>query len=514
MKHRFFRSVISSIFILALLSACAGGIPIPLLSTPTPAIPTPTAYQQALPPRLVETDPPLNTVIGHTSPITFYFNQAMNKSTVESAFAGLPDGTFTWKDEATLVYQPVQAYPPNSELKVTIASSIQTANGFGLQEPIELSFTVADYLRATNILPKQNATDADVQSAVIASFNQPVVPLGADQSSLAAAFSLSPSVKGSGEWINTSTFAFYPEPAMAGGTEYTLSLNPDLKTVTGVGLEGGAASAWTFTTSRPRVVSLEPVSDQKLPLDPEIRLTFNQPMNTVTVESYFKFSGPEGPLKGTFEWNDDDSVVTFRPGELLARNVGYILNVSAAAQSKGGMTLAEDYGTVLGTFDNFAVTEGNVDFGYVTFAFSSPLPQADYDEFVNVSPDVDNFSVSLSEDALSLYVYGNFLPETNYVIELAANLRDRWGQSLGDAFTLDFRTAPAPAMLTPQLFTSSTAFVRPDEPVLYAKAVNVSSADVTVAPLTIQDTSRCKIHMNSSRLMCQPNHPCSRISSP
>ena len=79
------------------------------------------------------------------------------------------------------------------------------------------------------------------------------------------------------------------------------------------------------------------------------------------------------------------------------------------------MTLGEDYGAVLNTFDNFAVTQGNVEFGYVTFTFSSPLPQGEYDKFVNVNPDVDNFSVSVAEDALSLFIYGNFLPETNYV---------------------------------------------------------------------------------------------------
>jgi hypothetical protein len=80
-----------------------------------------------------------------------------------------------------------------------------------------------------------------------------------------------------------------------------------------------------------------------------------------------------------------------------------------------------------------------------------------------------------------------FQPETNYEIEVDAKLRDRWGQSLGDPFIFSFRTAPAPAMLNVNLYASSTAFVRPDEPLLYAKAVNIQSADVTVAPLTLQE---------------------------
>src|ERR1043165_10259591 len=106
MKHRYFRSILSCIFIAAILSSCGGGLPLPILPTSTPALPTPTAYQQALPPRLVETDPPLNSMIGQTSPIAFYFNQAMNKSSVESAFTGLPEGTFTWNDEQTVTFKP------------------------------------------------------------------------------------------------------------------------------------------------------------------------------------------------------------------------------------------------------------------------------------------------------------------------------------------------------------------------------------------------------------------------
>ena len=42
-------------------------------------------------------------------------------------------------------------------------------------------------------------------------------------------------------------------------------------------------------------------------------------------------------------------------------------------------------------------------------------------------------------------------------------------------------------MLNVNVYNSGTAFVRPDDPALYAKAVNVQSADVTVAPLTLQE---------------------------
>ena len=121
----------------------AGTPAIPISSTSTPAIPTPTTFTQALPPA-VETDPPLGSVLGHQSPITFYFNQPVNKS--EFAFTGLPAGTFNWNDDATLVFTPTTLSAKHTST-VSIANSLQSANGFGMAEPVDLSFTVADYLR-------------------------------------------------------------------------------------------------------------------------------------------------------------------------------------------------------------------------------------------------------------------------------------------------------------------------------------------------------------------------------
>ena len=104
---------------------------------------------------------------------------------------------------------------------------------------------------------------------------------------------------------------------MAGGTEYIVSLNMELKTASGVGWSGAERLVWTFTTSRPSVVSLEPTVMELLPLDPEIKLTFNQPMDTASVESNFSFRGTEGTLPGKFSWNEEETTLAFVPEDLL-----------------------------------------------------------------------------------------------------------------------------------------------------------------------------------------------------
>ncbi|HEX5808507.1 MAG TPA: Ig-like domain-containing protein, partial [Anaerolineales bacterium] len=489
MKKR--RLTLNFLLLVALILTSCTGVPMPLpgFPTTTPAIPTPTSFQQTLPPGLVETDPPPGSVLGHRSPITFYFNQPVNKSSAENALTGLPAGMFTWNDESTLVFAPTQPYPPATTLEFSIASSLQSANGFGIVQPIELSFPVADYLRATNFLPKPDADDVDIDAAIAVSFNQPVVSLGGDTAAQPAAFSIEPPVKGNGEWINTSTYIFYPEPGMTGGTQYTVSLNPDLETVTGVRLAEGeeVQSTWQFTTSKPRVVQLEPSVMDSLSLDSEIKLTFNQPMDTESVESNFVFSGTEGILSGRFSWNKDNTEMTFNPDDLLGRDVGYILNLGATAESSGGLILGADYGAVFNTYGNFAVRDVKTEFGFTTFTFTSPLARANYDNFVSVNPPVDNLNVEPSEDSLRLDVFGDFVPDATYTFELSARIKDRWGQPLGDSFVVEIHTPPMPSMLNVPMYGWSLAFVRPDEPVLHANAVNISSTNVTVAPVSLQD---------------------------
>src|ERR671912_2853392 len=114
MKRRVTRTLNGFLLFAALLTSCAGTPVISISSTSTPVIPTPTTLTQALPPALVETDPPLGSVLGHQSPITFYFNQPVNKASAESSLSGLPAGTFTWNDDATLVFKPTQPYLPNT----------------------------------------------------------------------------------------------------------------------------------------------------------------------------------------------------------------------------------------------------------------------------------------------------------------------------------------------------------------------------------------------------------------
>ena len=75
-----------------------------------------------------------------------------------------------------------------------------------------------------------------------------MVALGADPAAHPPAFTIEPSVAGRGEWINTSTYIFYPEPAMAGADddgngEVQTQVQTPVRHATGA-IDPGDQSSW------------------------------------------------------------------------------------------------------------------------------------------------------------------------------------------------------------------------------------------------------------------------------
>ena len=188
------------------LGGCKKKTPTPTFTpvlTPTQIPATPTPLPPTLPPALVEVDPLPGSQITLVNPITFYFNQPMQRTSVEAALSGEPtlSGNFTWRDDSTLIFSPDAALLPDTPLTINIAASAQSIKGLALQAPISLSYTTSPYLELLQSLPADGSTDVDPTSAIVATFNQPIVALGADSASLPAGFTLTPSADGRGEWI-------------------------------------------------------------------------------------------------------------------------------------------------------------------------------------------------------------------------------------------------------------------------------------------------------------------------
>ncbi len=143
--------IISALILISLawsVEGCKKTTPTPIV-IPTTVPATPTKVPENLPPALVETDPLPGSQIALKNPITLYFNQPMQPTSVEAAVTGEPtlSGSFAWSDDATLTFTPDTPLLPDTPLTINIAATAQSAKGMALLQPISLSYTTSGYLK-------------------------------------------------------------------------------------------------------------------------------------------------------------------------------------------------------------------------------------------------------------------------------------------------------------------------------------------------------------------------------
>lgn len=478
----------------------APGAPVPAVSdsSPTP-MPSPTP----LPPALVESDPPPGSEIPLDAPITLYFNQPMDARSVEGSLSGQPilSGKFTWIRENALTFTPDTPFLPGSDLTLSVGANARSKNGLALLNPLTLSYRTVGYLRLTQALPEPGALDVNPTSAIVASFNRPVVALGSQDEE--APFTIEPASDGYGEWINTSTYVFYPQPALAGGVSYEVAINPELNGVDGSPLapeeEEGLASSWSFTTSLPELLSIDAsgetgASNSGVRLDAEVLLSFNQPMQVNSVEESFRLLDADSqPVPGQITPNEDLTEYTFRPESLLDHRAAYTAVLETGALDLGGAPIERQVSTVITTVPALGVegsepAEGGIlpTYSSIILRFSANLPPDGLERFFTFNPGVPNFYAYLDYDQKTLYLYGDFAPDTAYSLSISPDLPDAWNGNLGQPFNLNFRTAP----LEPAFsigYGMDVLFLTPQDASLPGQATNLTGLSYTLGSVPLDD---------------------------
>ncbi|GAB4536316.1 MAG: hypothetical protein Fur0018_26920 [Anaerolineales bacterium] len=459
--------------------------------------PPPTATPRAdLPPALIETDPPLGSEISPAQGITFYFNQPMQRTSVEAALRAENNiaGRFEWRDDATVTFYPQAPFTPESDLRLLLDTGAQAQNGKGLARPVPIRFRVAGPLRVTQRIPAPDSHDVSAYTAIVTAFNRPVVPLGADPASLPAAFTLDPPAQGRGEWLNTSTYIFYPQPGLLGGTTYRATLNPNLQSAAGTPLDN--ADSWSFHTTLPKVIAVQPDRQELLPLDAPITIQFNQPMDPASVEAALSIS--TAPALNT-SWDDTFSTLTLTPARPLQYGTRYTLTIDAAARSAGGTTLEGAYTTDWTTYPHLAATglaSSRIEvYESLSINLTAPLPKdlandrlADY---IHITPEVDSMNFWWYPDGrqIVLYINGSFSAMTEYTITLSPNLPDAWGGTLGApaSFTFQTEALPPTLYLTSPMFWSSVFLSTPSDEGVIVAAASLETIKMQVSPMPLKD---------------------------
>jgi uncharacterized protein YfaS (alpha-2-macroglobulin family) len=455
-----------------------------------PAIPTPTP--RPLPPDLVESEPFPNSEVGLDGSVIFYFNQAMDQTSVEAAFSGL-SGRINWVDDSTLIYTPNQPLTPAAQLNLQFDTQAQAANGLPLVEPINLVYRAVGYLNLAQSLPEDGSTAVEPSSAIVATFNRPVVPLGGDQDTLPPAFTLEPNAEGRGEWINTSSFVFSPEPSLAGGTEYTVRLNSDLTGVDGSPLE--IQQAWSFTTAVPKLMSVEPIDGtNNVRLDSDVILTFNQPMDPDSIVDEFRLLEAKNTrIRGEFTWNDDNTEFIFTPDNLLKRDRVYSISLSEKTLSGGGTQIGSENQSTFQTIPELAVIRSDPGdngqkeiYSSIAIEFNSPIKFKNALQFITLNPQVSDLEAFVDEEERTIWLSGYYEPDTAYTLTISPNLPDKWNSRLGQEFILNFRNKP----FDPSLMVatgSDVIFLTPEQSSITVQVTNLSDITYSLGEVPLED---------------------------
>ncbi len=444
---------------------------------------------------VVGSSPAVGQELGKQDPITVSFNQPVNCDTATAVFSITPAvaGQVTCDEsQSSLTFTPSADYAHSTAYTVTVSTALQAKSGGNLAENFTLALNGQGYLAITDVLPKDASSEIATDATITVIFNRPVVALvtAEEAAKLPSPITITPSAAGKGEWLNTSIYVFKPDPAFAGGTQYTVAVNPDLTAQDGATLE--KAFSWAFKTVSPAIVEVLPAPPGiDMPLDGSIQIRFNQPMNRATVEAAFSVTdqATKEPVKGTIEWADDSAGFRFKPDPLFKIDTVYDAVLRSGSQALRGGEAIRDSGTwsfstvplpgIIST-DPSDGSEGVYPYGSLTLYFASNMNLDTLKDKITIDPkpsrDPDYY---YSEYDHSYNVSFPVEPSTAYTVTIAAGMEDVYGNKINEPRTIHYTTGayePTFSLQTSGEVGFYSAYA--DETRLYLTHRNISRLDL------------------------------------
>jgi hypothetical protein len=422
----------------------------------------------------------------------------MDQPSVEAALRVEPsiERSVEWLDDATAQINVLSDLERDAVYELTVDHSARSAAGLSMEAPIELAFQTVGDLEVAQVVPQDGAVQVNPKSPITVVFNRPVVALEIDRQG-PNPLRFDPPLPGEGEWIDTSIYRFQPEGYLPGGIIQTVSIDSELQDYAGAVLP--EPYSWSFTATSPKIISVDPEdSVENVPLDTTVTLRFNQPMNTASVEQGFDVgSAQEGEISGTFEWNDENTTLTFTPSDLLGYDRLYrIFTVDFEAAS--GAVIPTDTTYFFNTVQQPDVLAHHPEQGDVKpydedlqIVFKSPMNPASVLEALQVTPELENLSTFWysynMRPKTSLEIHGDYQPGTSYTVTIDSTATDPYGTTLPEPFSLSFTTGDLPPQLSFSRYGNILTYTPAGAQQVEMNVRNMSRVDFQLYRLTMED---------------------------
>ncbi|MEJ5310377.1 MAG: Ig-like domain-containing protein [Anaerolineae bacterium] len=446
------------------------------------------------------------SAVANATAIKLYFDQPMDQASVVAAFRVTPplEGDFEWPDDATLVFRP-RALPAATRYRVTLGGDIRSAAGLPLSTELSFAFSTLTPLVVTHVAPSAGSLDARIDTPALIVFNRAVVPLTcvgkpaqADGECRALSLSFDPAVLGTGMWVETSVYRFDALRGWAAGRTYTATLAAGVVSVEGAALRDPLT--WSFSTASPVIRTSVPGEGQsQVPLETDIRVIFNTPMDQEITASVFSVSDETGAVvPGVITWEDNGAELVFTPLTNLNLGARYTVQVGARARAATSAPLENPqqwtFTTVLSpTLVSSVPRDGatGVDVAEpLRLTFAGALDVATLDRHIIITPTVENVYTNFDAAANVYYLSWNKQPQTEYCVLLKPGIADVYGNVITESRRSCFVTGDLPAFIGPAGSASAVTLDASQPSRLYFLLQNAGRVAFTLSEVAEPDFVR------------------------
>lgn len=445
---------------------------------------------ETIPPSVSSTAPENGLAdVSINSALTATFSEQMDPSTISTASFTLVDnssaslvaGTVSY-NVTTATFEPLSYLTVNWSYTAKLITTARDSAGNPLESEYSWSFTTGvesdfEHPSVSSTSPKNNATGVYVNSAITATFDEPM-----DASSLTTlTFLIEDSflvpVDGAVTYSGT-TATFMPYTLLDFTTSYTATIASDVTDTAGNNLP--LAYSWNFETgeeidnSPPAVMWTSPFdSATGVDIESVVTATFSEAVDssTVTTSTFKLKDSSNNPVSGNVYLSSTTAI--FTPYTSLLEGEDYTVKITTGVKDSAGNSLAEDYywsfttgylpdiifPSVSSIYPSDLVTNVPYDTSIIV-TFSEPMDGSTIttdniildDEFGNIEGNVyydGNVTAIFTPFATLAYFIDHYITVTTGVKDVAGN-------PMSADFTSEFTTVDAPDNTSP-----TVAFTNP-----------------------------------------------------
>ena len=224
----------------------------------------------------------------------------------------------------------------------TITTGAKDSAGAPPSTNVVWMFTTAPPATVISTIPLNGATAVAVNTAVSATFSEPMNPATINAATFTLTGPGATPVAGTVTYAGT-TATFTPTAVLATSTPYTATITTGAMDPAGTAL--AANHVWSFTTAAAAsVLSTVPANGAAgVPANTVVSATFSEAMNPATINAAtFTLSGPGGtPVAGNVTYTG--TTATSTPTAALAASTLYTATITMGARDPGGVGLASNY---------------------------------------------------------------------------------------------------------------------------------------------------------------------------